>query len=50
MMGGSPMEIINLDSNGNKIKDLSKVVLSQEKSLLLYQLIIRSNSNTEATA
>lgn len=44
------MEIINLDSNGNKIKDLSKVVLSQEKSLLLYQLIIRSNSNTEATA
>lgn len=43
------MEIINLDSNGNKIKDLSKVVLSQEKSLSLYQLIIRSNSDTEVT-
>ncbi|XUB64482.1 hypothetical protein IGJ87_002179 [Enterococcus sp. DIV1411a] len=50
MMGGSPMEIINLDSNGNKIKDLSKVVLSQEKSLLLYQLIIRSNNNRGVTA
>lgn len=50
MMGGSPMEIINLDSNGNKIKDLSKVVLSREKSLLLYQLIIRSNSNRGVTA
>lgn len=44
------MEIINLDSNGNKIKDLSKVVLSREKSLLLYQLIIRSNSNRGMTA
>lgn len=44
------MKIINLDSNGNKIKDLSKVVLSQEKSLLLYQLIIRSNNNREVTA
>ncbi|MFB5432315.1 hypothetical protein ACFC9R_15880 [Enterococcus casseliflavus] len=44
------MEIINLDSNGNKIKDLSKVVLSQEKSLLLYQLIIRSNNNRGVTA
>lgn len=50
MMGGSPMEIINLDSNGNKIKYLSKVVLSQEKSLLLYQLIIRSNNNRGVTA
>lgn len=50
MMGGSPMEIINLDSNGNKIKDLSKVVLSKEKSLLLYQLIIRSNNNRGVTA
>jgi len=44
------MKIINLDSNGNKIKDLSKVVLSQEKSLLLYQLIIRSNNNRGVTA
>lgn len=44
------MEIINLDSNGNKIKDLSKVVLSKEKSLLLYQLIIRSNNNRGVTA
>jgi len=50
MMGDSPMKIINLDSNGNKIKDLSKVVLSQEKSLLLYQLIIRSNNNRGVTA
>ncbi|WP_368739745.1 hypothetical protein [Enterococcus casseliflavus] len=43
------MEIINLDSNGNKIKDLSKVVLSQETSLLLYKLIIRSKSNRGVT-
>lgn len=36
------MKIINFDSKGNEITDLSKVVLSQEKSLSIYQLIVLS--------
>lgn len=39
------MKIINFDSNGNEITNLSKVVLSQEMSLSIYQLIVSSNQN-----
>ncbi len=45
----TPMKIINFDSNGNEIKDLSKVVLSPEKSLSIYQLIVRDNQNKEVS-